>query len=438
MLYVSTHGQSRVGLVEAVRRCYAPDGGLYLPECLPQLPRAYFNNIQEMSLTEVAYVVASAFLSELTDRAVLKEVVESAFNFPIPLVSIDGQTRLLELFNGPTLAFKDISARFMATYLRTFPARGSRVTLLVATTGNTGSAIARAFAGEKGVDVLILFPHGAMDSRARMQFAGVAPNVSAVEVAGSISDCKRMVRETVTDAEFAEKATVVCGNTHNIMRIIPQIAYFFYAYGRLRLRERHPDGFTVALPCGNLSNLTSAVMARRMGLPMGRIVAGCTVNDSLVRVLDGSLAPEDVTAGARHTLAPAMDSGYPTNLPRLLRLYDGSVERMASEIIGAAVTDDEIARTVCEVQREHGYLTDTHTAVALAAARRVAPVGVPTVVLATAHPAKSPEIMHAVIGRRPELPGASECFNSIETVRVPRMAPTSAALKKYILTRLTR
>ncbi len=437
MRYVSTNTRSTASLAEAVGQCYASDGGLYLPETLPKLPQAYFNNIKEMSLQEIAYVVATTFLAGDTPPDKLKDVVYDTFDFPIPLVGVDGPggpARILELFNGPTLAFKDISIRFMARYLHTFPCPHRRDTvLLVATTGNTGEAIAQGFAGTEGVQVVVLYPHGALSAAEVARFCGLAENVHAAEVGADIDRCKLMVWEALTDTELRETVPVVSGNTNNVLRLIPQIIYFFHAYARLCTKERHPDGFTLAIPCVNLSNLTSAVMAKRMGLPVGRIVAGCNAHDSLVRVLDGDLPFEQVGLPCRHTLARALDLGYPTNLPRLKALYGGSLEAMRADITATSVSDTDIAGTVRDVTAATGYLIDPHTAVAYEAMRRLAPADRPAVVLATAHPAKSADIMERITGRRPELPARHKRCTDTQAPRPIKLAPTLPALKKLIL-----
>lgn len=438
MRYVSTETHLTASFQQAVTQCYAPDSGLYLPEPLPVIPRAYFNNIEEMSLREIAYVVATAFLSGVTPPRVLKQVVDDTFDFPIPLVGLDGgddaPVRILELFGGPTLAFKDISARFMARYLRTVPRPQRRdIALVVATTGNTGAAIAHAFDGTEGVQVIVLYPRGAMSAAEVAQFAGAAPNVHALEVAGDIDMCKRMVRGAVTDTDLTERIPVVSGNTNNIIRLLPQIVYFFHAYARLRAKERNPDGFTLAIPCGNLSNLTSAVMAKRMGLPAGLIIAGCNANESTARLLGGDFSDAVAHVPARRTLARAMDLGYPTNFPRLKALYGGNPEALRAEIKAATVSDDEIARTIRETADATGYLMDPHTAVAYAALRRTGPLDRPAVVLATAHPAKSPGQMEAITGLRPELPASRRRCESVPGARPVKIAPTVPALKKFIL-----
>lgn len=263
------------------------------------------------------------------------------------------------------------------------------------------------------------------------QFAGTASNVHALEVAGDIDMCKQMVRGVVTDTDLTERIPVISGNTNNIIRLLPQIVYFFHAYARLRTRERDADGFTLAVPCGNLSNLTSAVMAKRMGLPVGRIVGGCNANDNLARLLAGETP--DTHGPARRTLARAMDLGHPTNLPRLRALYGGSTESIQADIAAASVSDEEIAGTIRETADSTGYLMDPHTAVAYAALKRVGPIDRPAVVLATAHPAKSPQQMEAITGTRPELPASRRRCENNPGARALKIAPTVPALKKFIL-----
>lgn len=439
MQYISTQRQSKVPLAGAVACCYAPDGGLYLPERLPLIPKAFFNNIEEMSLAEIGYVVARTLLADEAPAAVVKAVADEAFNFPVPLVSLDSHLRLLELFNGPTLAFKDISARFMAACLRhrIIAPDDKPCLVMVATTGNTGAAVAKAFERVPGIEVLVLYPRNALSPQQTVQFAAIGANVHAIEVAGSITDCKAMVRAAVTDPELAARYTVVSANTHNIMRILPQVATFFHAYGRLRAREPRARIMNVAIPCGNLSNLVSAVMARRMGCPIGHIVAGCSINDSLVRVLDGSLSPDHVTAVCHRTLARAMDSGYPTNLPRLLSLYDGDPARIAADGITAVrVDDDTIARTLTDIHAAYGYTADPHTAVAVAALQQVLPADPHSVVMATAHPAKSLAEMERILGRLPRELTVPPSIALDAPQAIAKIAPSLPALKRYISTNL--
>lgn len=429
MRYVSTESKETVGLRQAVEQCYGPDGGLYLPERFSVLPRAYFNNIEQMSLTEIAYVVMSTLLGDHLEAASLKDIVEFTFNFPMPVEKVADDMWALEMFNGPTLAFKDVGARFLAAFIDRYNTPGRRVAVLVATTGNTGSAVANALGGSEA-NVFIMFPRGTLSRIQQAQLAVDAPNIHPIEVYGSIAQCKAMAKEAMMDLADSD-ILPLCANTQNVLRILPQVVFFFQAYARLKgMIGSRADGFTVSVPCGNLSNLVAAVIARRMGLPMGRIVAGCNANDDFVRVLDGSLSPEKVNRTARPTLAWAMDTGYPINLNRLIALYDGSVEAMRRDISAVSIDDRTITDTINNVVAQ-GYTPDPHTAVAIAAARQAAPSGVPLVVLATSHPAKSLDKMTAVTGRAVELPLQLTRFMS-KPKPTAKLAPTYAALKKYI------
>lgn len=427
MRYITTDGSKTGSLRQAVEDCYAVPGELWLPERLPMLPRAYFNNIDEMSLTEIAYVVLSTLLRDDVDAVVLKDIVEKTFNYPMPLRTLSGGEHVLELFHGPTMAFKDAGARFLAALVDRFR-NHSKINVVVATTGNTGGAVANALSGVGDINVLVLFPRGTLSRAQQAQFTTAAPNVHPIEVAGNISQCKKMAREAVEDSTNS----CISANTQNILRILPQIVFFFHAYARLRgeLGDK-ADGFTVSVPCANLSNLTAAVMARRMGLPMGKIVAGCNANDDFARLLKGEIERSRVNRTARPTLASAMDSGFPVNLPRLEKLYDGDIAAMAREISAVSVDDDAIEATINNCLKTEGYTVDPHTAVAKAAAQAAAPSDKPVVILATAHPAKSLDIMTAVTGRVVELPLQFTRFMSKPAPAV-KMAPSYAALKKYM------
>ena len=435
MIYVSSSGASKVSLREAMANCFAPDGSLYMPERLPVLPRAYFNNIQEMSLTEIAYVVANTLLGDDIESSKLKAIVESSFNFPIPLVSFGDNTYLLELFNGPTLAFKDIGARFFASILREINVGRRTKVVLSATTGNTGGAVANAFAGVDDVVVLVLYPKGILSRSQLAQFTTVGRNVIPLEIAGTMAQCKKMVREAAEDKSMADVVMPLIANSQNIIRVLPQIVYFFYAYAQLRSLGVNADGFRVAIPCGNLSNLTAALMAKRMGLPLGRIVAACNANDDIVRVLSGDISLDKVNISSRPTLAHAMDTGYPTNLPRIMRMYDNDLDKLRKDVAAYSISDDEIAATIIETQNAKEYMCDPHTAVALRASYYDREYSNPIVVMATAHPAKSLDTMTEITGRAVELPLQLTRFMSRQTAST-KLPPTYAALKRYILTNI--
>lgn len=432
MQYISTQGHHTASLRQAVEQCYGPDSSLYIPASLPLLPKAYLNNIEEMSLCEIAYVIMTSLLGDSIEAQVLKDIVDSTFNFPVPLVETGSGHYALELFHGPTMAFKDAGARFMSAIVGAFPHPGKHAAVLVATTGNTGGAVANALSGMPGTDVYVLYPRGILTRAQQSQFSTAGANIHPIEVAGSIAQCKSMVREALTDLADNRDIIPVCANTHNILRILPQIVFFFHAYARLREKAgAEANGFSISIPCGNMSNLTAAVMARRMGLPAGKLIAGCNANDDFVRLLEGSISLERMNRAARPTLAWAMDCGFPVNLPRLMAYYNGDIKAMGADIAAAAIDDDTISATIIE-EINRGYAPDPHTAVAIAAARLKAPADKPTVVLATAHPAKSLDKMTAVTGRTVELPLQFTRFMS-KPRTATKIAPTYPALKKIIL-----
>lgn len=438
MRYISTSGAYTEDLRGAVINPVAPDGSLYLPESLPTIPRALFNNIEDMKLREIAYVVVSGLLGSDIDLVKLKEIVDATFKFPIPLKQLRQGSEVLELFDGPTLAFKDVSALFLAEVFK----RGNKIGLsrpiaIASTTGNTGAAIATAFSGLKETPAVILFPRGALGRQEQSLITTVAPNIYPVEVNGTISQCKQIVSDALSDESLRNALTPICVNSHNILRVIPQVAFFFYAYARLKKRYGNADGFVASIPCGCLSTLLAAIMAKRMGLPMGRIVAGCNANDDLVRVLSGELAPDKVNRNSRPTLAKAMDNGYPTNLMRVLSYYGGAPAAASKDIYASSLADDEIAATiVAELCRSH-YMCDPHTATALGALSRYKAehpedADKPSVVFATSHPAKSLDSMSMITGRAVELPLQLTRFMAKGTAPV-KIPPTYPALRKFLI-----
>lgn len=431
MRHVTTDTKHTATLAEAAVNCYAGDGALYMPERVPALPKAYFNNIEQMTLPEIAYVVMSSLLGTDANPRMLKDIVDTTFNFPLPLVDspAGGNISFLELFHGPTLAFKDFGTRFMAEFLNKVIAPGRKMSILTATTGNTGAAIAHAFRNISNADIYILYPRGVPDRFQHAMFSAPGNNSIPVEVSGDIGKCKEMVRRAVEELNGGDRL-FISANSVNILRILPQVVFYFQTYARLRSLDRATaDGFTVAVPCGNLSNLTSAIIARQMGLPMGRIIAACDSNDDFVRMCRGTLSPADFNTSARPTLARAMDTGFPSNLNRVLWLCGNDISRISDYVTAESVSDREIAATIIDEQ-QRGYTVDPHTAVALAAARRLAPEG-KCVVMATAHPAKSLDRMTAITGRSVELPLQLTRFMSKPRPAV-RLAPSFAALGKLL------
>lgn len=433
MRYISTTGVHSTDLRGALTNCFSPDGSLYLPERLPVIPRALFNNIEEMTIREIAYVVVTSLLGEDIGPAELKRVVDDTYIYKVPFRELSEGIDVIELFEGPTLAFKDFSAGFVSNIIMPSSRAGLAKVAIVATTGNTGAAVASAFARHHDRHVAVLFPHGALNRRQLAQITTNGPHIHALEVAGDIEKCKEMVRDAMSDESLSSLMTISSLNSANYLKIVPQVALFFYAYSRLKAKygEKGARGFSPALPCGNLSLLTSAVIAKRLGLPMGEIIAGCSANDDLVRVLSGELSPDNVNHSSRTTLARAMDSGYPTNLGRVLRLYDNDIARARGEIRAASVSDREIA-DIIRRHADEGYFADPHTAVALGAIEKAGEGAGRKVVFATAHPAKSLDTMTDITGRAFELPLQMTRFMAAgkPAVKIP---PSYAALRKFLV-----
>ena len=422
MLFVSTrqpHGVP-VTLAEAVQRGLAPDGGLYVPVDIPRMTGGEFDALRGRSLPEVATALLAPLVADTFTSPRLGELMASALDFTIPLVPIAPGLSMLELFHGPTLAFKDVGARTMARWLAAVSERDEArpLTVLVATSGDTGGAVAQAFHGVAGTRVVVLYPRGRVSPVQEAQFTTLGGNVTAVAVDGTFDDCQRLVKEAFADAAIAGSLRLTSANSINIGRLLPQMAY--YAWAALQL----PPGsspLTVVVPSGNLGNLCAGVMAQRRGVPVGRfVVATTTANDPLPRYLaSGGYEPRASTP----TLASAMDVGAPSNFERLLHFFDHDVQAMRATMTGVTVSDDDIRAAIRELWARSDYLADPHSAVGYLGARAVAPevTGARVVVLATAHPAKFREVVEPALGRDVPLPAALA-----ERLALPRLAVGAA------------
>lgn len=386
-----------------------------------------------MTLTEIAYVVVSSLLGSDVEHTVLKCIVDDTFAFDIPVKRLREGLDVFELFTGPTMAFKDFSARFVANFIRHFDENAGRRVAIAATTGNTGGAVANAFAAYTHHPVVVLYPRGVLTREQIDTFATAGKTVFAVEVGGDIAACKDMVWKAMGDADLTDVINLTCVNTSNFLRLIPQVVFFFYAYSRLKGTYGNAEEFSPVIPSGNLSSLTSAVIAKRLGLPMGKIIAGINANDSLVKLLRGEIESADVSLTARRTLAPAMDSGYPTNLARLLALYGSDIARINKDVSAYSVSDEEIRNVIEKEVVTSGYILDPHTAVALGALEKHGYDGNSHyALLATAHPAKSREIVESVLGRPLSLHESPEPRSKAKR-NLHKIPPTYPALKKFLL-----
>ena len=409
MKYYSTrHSAPKATLQEAVIKGLAPDRGLYMPEKINRLPADFFNEIGNLSLTDIAKVVAEKFFGEDIDKEQLNTIAIEALNFDIPLKKLEEGVYVLELFHGPTFAFKDVGARFMSRMLSYFvqEQRLENMKVLVATSGDTGSAVANGFLGVEGIQVFVLYPSGKVSEIQEAQFTTLGQNVVALEIDGTFDDCQALVKSAFMDEELNRKMYLTSANSINIARFLPQSIYYFYAYAQLA-KQQPVDNVVVSVPSGNLGNLAAGLFAKRMGLPVKRFIAANNRNDVFFQYLDtGNYEPR----ASIQTIANAMDVGAPSNFERILDLYDQSHEAIKQDISGNTYSDVEIKNTIRTVYEKTGYLLDPHGACAYQALKDEKKPDETGVFLATAHPAKFKETVEECIGSTIEIPQRLSAF----------------------------
>lgn len=427
MQYISTRGETEpVGFREALFTGLAPDGGLFMPESIPRLDAEIFTG--ERSFAELAAMMIHPFIGEEIEQADLLDIAESAFSFPVPLVPLGDGVQILELFHGPTLAFKDFAARFMALAMQHFLEQdGEHLTILVATSGDTGGAVADAFHMLDGISVVVLYPAGRVSAIQRAQLTTLGGNVTVLEIDGSFDDCQRMVKQVFRDDELRASRRLSSANSINVGRLLPQSVY--YAWAWKQAGGDQPVVFSV--PCGNFGNLTAGILAARMGLPVERFIAATNANDVFPTFLRGEgFHPR----ASEHTLSNAMDVGSPSNLDRMRTLFGDDVGAMREHISSWSFTDDETAQAIQRTYSEHGYLADPHTAVGLLGLERHldSTDGEAGIVLSTAHPAKFSDILVEIIDEAIPLPQSLTHSMGLEK-RFHEMPADSSALKHFLL-----
>ena len=435
MKYFSTTNRRTVTTLEqAVTRALSPDGGLYVPERLPRLPKAFMNNIGAMSLKDLAYAIGAFALNSDVPADVLHDIVFDAFDFDIPLVKTNGGHYVLELFHGPTMAFKDVGTRFMSRLLNYYrhqhPERRT-LNVLVPTSGDTGSAVANSFHGMPGVNVYVLFPRGAVNKIQKSLFATLGGNVTAIEVSGSFDDCKSLVEEAFLDAELNEAMRLTSATSINYARLVPQMSYYFWAYAQLVKKGVDTSNLVFAVPCSNLGNLTSGLMAKQMGLPVKRFVSVENQNNIFYNyVKTGVFTPKPT----QYSIAPALDAGCPTNFGRVVELL-GTHENVCRHIHAYSYDDNQIVETIRNTYRNEDYLLDPHTAVAYRALQEDLKPGEIGIALGTAHPAKLQTLMERIIDRPIDLP--DELKESLDRdLKITRMNNGFPAFKRLLLSGL--
>ncbi|MEW6512024.1 MAG: threonine synthase [Bacteroidota bacterium] len=406
MKYVSTRGESPAATFrDALFAGLPPDGGLYVPETFPRLPDRFVKSLGALSLDAICREILSLFIDDVPPDE-LSGLLARAWNFPIPLKHLEDNLYLLELFHGPTLAFKDVGARFLAETLSHYLAQAVRdVSIAVATSGDTGSAVAHGFFGVKHIRVYVLYPSGRISRLQEQQMATLGENIVALEVEGTFDDCQALVKRALADTELARAINLTTANSMNLGRLIPQIVYYVWGIAQWQEKSsdashRRVDGFTVVVPSGNFGNLTAAAYAQEIGAPIRQLVAATNANDVVPRYLDtGRFEPGE----SLQTYSNAMDVGSPSNVARLQALVGGRIDELRRRIRGVSISDEE---TLAEMRRTYertGAILDPHTAVGVAAARREGGSD-PIIVVATAHPAKFPEVVQEALGFPAPLP----------------------------------
>lgn len=410
MNYYSTNNQVKgVSLKDAVVKGLADDKGLFMPDVIKQLPASFFENIQDLSFQEIAYTVADAFFGEDVEADALKKIVYDTLSFDAPLVKVTDNIYSLELFHGPTLAFKDVGGRFMSRLLGYFiqkEGQKGNVNVLVATSGDTGSAVANGFLGVEGIHVYVLYPKGLVSAIQECQFTTLGQNITAIEVNGTFDDCQRLVKTAFMDADLNAQLKLTSANSINVARFLPQSFYYFYAYAQLKKLGK-ADNAVICVPSGNFGNITAGLFGKKMGLPIKRFIAANNRNDIFLEYLKtGQYNPRPSVA----TLANAMDVGDPSNFARVLDLYGHSHAAICSEIGGARYTDQDITETIQACYQQTGYLLDPHGACGYQALKDMLHEGETGIFLETAHPAKFLSTVENIIGEKVAIPEKLQAF----------------------------
>ena len=439
MQYYSTNGKAPIAdLHKAVVKGLAEDRGLYMPESIKQLPKEFFDTIETKSFQEIAYTVADAFFGEDVDAESLKKIVYDTLSFDCPVEQVKEDIYSLELFHGPTLAFKDVGARFMARLLQYFIRQESKeqVNVLVATSGDTGSAVANGFLGVDGIHVYVLYPKGKVSPIQECQFTTLGKNITAIEVDGVFDDCQALVKNAFMDAELNQHMKLTSANSINVARFLPQAFYYFNAYARMKALGK-ADNLVMCVPSGNFGNICSALFGHQQGLPIKRFIAANNANDIFFNYLQtGRYEPK----ASKQTLANAMDVGDPSNFARIINLYskNGALSpedthvAITSLISGATYNDNQIRETMRKCHKETGYILDPHGACGYQALVDGLEPGEVGVFCETAHPAKFKEKVDEILDIDVEIPNRLAAFMKGKKQSEP-MTKDFADFKQYLL-----
>ena len=439
MNYYSTNGKAPIAdLQKAVVKGLAEDRGLYMPEEIYKLPKAFIDDMSKMAFRDIAYNVAQNFFGDDVDGDALQDIVYDTLSFDCPVVKVTDNIYALELFHGPTLAFKDVGARFMARLLGYFlrqdssigccgTATNKTVNVLVATSGDTGSAVANGFLGVEGIHVYVLYPKGKVSPIQECQFTTLGKNITAIEVDGVFDDCQALVKSAFMDAELNQHMKLTSANSINVARFLPQAFYYFNAYARMKALGK-ADELVMCVPSGNFGNICSALFGHRMGLPIKRFIAANNANSVFYEFLgSGEYRPRPSV----RTIANAMDVGDPSNFARIWDLYGHDVEAIRKDISGATYTDDLIAETIKDCYTRTGYLLDPHGACGYRALKEGLRPGEVGFFCETAHPAKFKDTVEGIIGAPVEIPSRLAAFmnGTKQSVSLPK---DFASFKEYL------
>ena len=434
MKYYSTNKKAPMATLEkAVVKGLAEDKGLYMPENIKPLPKEFFEKIDTLSFQEIAYTVADAFFGEDVEADALKKIVYDTLAFDCPVVPVCDNIYTLELFHGPTLAFKDVGARFMARLLQYFLKKennGSEVNVLVATSGDTGSAVANGFLGVDGIKVYVLYPKGKVSPIQECQFTTLGKNITAIEVDGVFDDCQALVKSAFMDTDLNAHMKLTSANSINVARFLPQAFYYFYAYAQMK-KQGKADQMVMCVPSGNFGNICAALFGHAMGLPIKRFIAANNANDIFYNYLQtGKYNPQPSKA----TLANAMDVGDPSNFARIYDLYKGDHKVITNLISGATYKDDQIKETMRQCYADTKYVLDPHGACGYQALKDLLQPGEAGVFCETAHPAKFKEKVDDILSTDIEIPARLQEFRK-GTKQSLSMTKEFADFKAYLLSK---
>ncbi|MDA2921721.1 threonine synthase [Patescibacteria group bacterium AH-259-L07] len=401
MKFYSTNNKKlRASLRKAILKGLAEDGGLFMPEKIPQLSAGFFISSADLSFQEISLEALRPYFEDDIPINILQEIIKGAFNFDAPLVRLDDKIYVLELFHGPTLAFKDFSARFMARVM-SYLIRNSddELFVLVATSGDTGSAVANGFLGVEGIKVVILYPSGKVSEIQEKQLTTMGNNITALEIKGAYDDCQKLVKAAFVDKELSYQMQLTSANSINIARLLPQICYYMYAYAQLKDKE-----VVFSVPSGNFGNLTAGLIAKKMGLPVRMFVAATNINDSVPRYLEsGRFEPHP----SYSTISNAMDVGNPSNFSRMLELYNNDIDAMRKDVHGVRFTDKQTRGIIKQVHQQYNYILDPHGAVGYLGLKNLEaklPNNRNGIFLETAHPAKFLDVVQPLVKEKIQIP----------------------------------